>query len=193
MSDTGFDELQRLWQATPAAVASAQQIILRQRQRRWLSRFYLWSEIVATVAGIPIAIWMALQPRGLVPGIGLLVLVFFAASASLWARSAPPVRAEEPLLASIEQGVRRARIGVRLGYAGFWGVIASLLFVGAISFTWMSASDLSLQTARRIITALIIWCVWFALMLAVLVPYLAHRTRELAQLENFRKAMDSLD
>ena len=83
MSEPSFEELQRLWQAPPAAIAPAQQIILRQRRRRWLSRLYLISEIVATIAGIPFAIWLALQPRALLPGVGLLVVVVFAAGASL--------------------------------------------------------------------------------------------------------------
>src|SRR5262245_43003254 len=105
MSEPRFEELQRLWQTTPAAIAPAHEIIMRQRRRRWLSWLYLLSEIVMTLAGIPIAIWIALQPRSLLFGLGVLVLVLFASGASLWARSLRQARVEDPLLASLDEGV----------------------------------------------------------------------------------------
>jgi hypothetical protein len=191
MSEPGFEELQRLWQMPTAATEPAYQIILRQRQRRWWSRLYLLSEIVAALGGIPVAIWLALQPKSLLPGIGLLFVVLFATGASLWARSVRKARIEDPLLASLDEGVRRARVSVRLAYSGLWGLVVSMLFVAAIGYIWMSASDFSLSTARRVIVAMIVWCVSFGLWLGVTIPYLAYRSRELAQLERARDDMNA--
>jgi hypothetical protein len=191
MSEPGFEELQRLWQAPAAATQPAYQIILRQRRRRWLSRLYLLSEIVAALGGVPVAIWLTLQPRSLLPGIGLLLVVLFATGASLWARSVRKAQIEDPLLASLDEGVRRARVSVRLAYAGLWGLVASMLFVAAVGYIWMSAPDFSLSTARRIIVAMIVWCISFGLWLAITIPYLAHRSRELAQMERARDDMNA--
>jgi hypothetical protein len=189
MSEPGFEELQRLWQSPPPAIAPAQKIILSQRRRRWLSRLYLGSEVVVTLVGIPLAIWIALQPRNLLMGLGLLAVILFAAGASAWARSVRIARVEDPLLASIDQGVRRARIGVRLAYAGLWGLIGGMVFIGALALLWRSTPDLSVASARRMITALGILSLWLAFWLAATIPYLAHRSRELEQMKRARDAL----
>jgi hypothetical protein len=189
MSEPGFEELQRLWQAPSPALVPAQKIILRQRRRRWLSRAYLGLEIFLTVAGIPLMIWVALQPRQLWFGLGMVAIIVVAAGFSLWARSLPKAREEDPLLASMEQGVRRARIGVRLGYASLWGIIAAMVVVGAFAFFWLSLPEISHGHARRIILAFGLWSVFFALYLAATLLYLVARSRELAQMEAARTAL----
>jgi hypothetical protein len=190
MSEPGFEELQKLWQSPATTIAPAYRIILRQRRWRWLARLYLVAEIACTIGGIPLAIWLALQPRTLLPGIGLLLLILFAAGASLWARSIRRARIEDPLLASLDEGVRRARIGVRFAYAGLWVLAASLFFVAGMGFIWMSSPNFSEASARRIIVAMIVWCGWFGLWLVFSIPYLAHRSRELAQMERARDEMN---
>jgi hypothetical protein len=40
---------------------------------------------------------------------------------------------------------------------------------------------------------LVIWCIWFAFWLAITVPYLVHRSRELAQMERAWDAMTDED
>jgi hypothetical protein len=189
MSEPGFEELQRLWQAPSPVLAPARKIILRQRRRRWLSRLYLGLEIVLTIVGIPLMIWVALQPRQLWFGLGMLVTILIAAGVSLWARSLPKAREDDPLLASMEQGVRRARIGVRLGYASLWGIVAGMIVVGAFAFFWPSGPELSVPQARRMIVAFGLCSIFFALFAAGTLVYLVARSRELAQMEAARSAL----
>jgi hypothetical protein len=191
MSEPSFEELQRLWQAPPSAAASAAPIILRQRRRRWLSHLYLGSEIVATIAGILISIWLALKPDpdGLALGLGMLVFTLLCAGASLWARSVKVVRTEDPLLASIDQGVRRARIGVRLAYATLWAMVAAMIFMSVLEFAWWSASDLSAATARRITLASAFQFIFMALYFSAIIIYLWARSRELTQMLLAREAL----
>jgi hypothetical protein len=191
MSEPSFEELQRLWQAPPSAAASAAPIILRQRRRRWLSHLYLGSEIVATIAGILISIWLALKPDpdGLALGLGMLVFTLLCAGASLWARSVKVVRTEDPLLASIDQGVRRARIGVRLAYATLWAMVAAMIFMSVLEFAWWSASDLSAATARRIVLASALQFIFMALYFSAIIVYLWARSRELSQMLLAREAL----
>jgi hypothetical protein len=193
MSEPSFEELQRLWQTPPSAIAPAQRIIFSQHRRRWLSRLYFVFEIVCTLIGAPYSIWIALQPGGLALGLGALIIVLFAAGASLWARSVRVVRVEDALFASLDEGVRRARISVRLAYATLWGAIAAMVFIAAIAFAWWSASDLSVAAARRMILALGIWIIWIGFLLAVTIFYLSARARELAQLELVREALKGRD
>lgn len=189
MSEPSFEELQRLWQTPPAVIAPAQKIILRQRRRRWLSRLYLAFEVVCTVVAVPFSIWIALQPKSLVLGLGMLVFTLLAAAASLWARSVRVSRTEDALFASLDEGVRRARIGVRLAYASLWGAVGAMAFIAMIAFLWQAKPDLALPAARRMILALGIWFVWIGMLSAGMIVYLAARTRELAQLELVREAL----
>jgi hypothetical protein len=192
MSEPGFEELQRLWQSASPSLASAQKIILRQRRRRWLSHLYLGAEIVITLVSIPVLIWITVQPRGFWVGLGMLLMVIILAGGSLWARSLPRARAEGPLLESIEQAVRRARIGVRLAYAGIWGIAAAMIIIGGFALLWASPPDLSPRAARAIIMALGLEFAWFAIVLAGTLLYLWARSRELTQLTLVREALHRL-
>lgn len=189
MSEPGFEELQRLWQAPPAAAASAAPIILRQRRRRWLSRTYLWSEIVITLAAIPFSIWAAFQPNLLIIGVASLIFVLFSAGASLWARSIRPARVEDPLLASVDEGVRRARIGVRLAYATLWALVLSMIFAAMVGYIWWSKPEPPAAMSRRMVLAFVIWTVMFAVWIGATLAYLAARSRELTQMLLARDAL----
>jgi hypothetical protein len=189
MSEPGFEELQRLWQSPSPALAPAQKIILRQHRRRWLSRLYLGSEIVITIVAIPVSIWLALQPRSLMFGLAALLFTLLAGAASLWARSVRAAPVEDPLLASVDEGVRRARIGVRIAYATLWILLACMVCIGALGLVWWSTPDLSTDAARRMVLALAVWFIWLAVWLAGVVVYLWARSRELAQMLLVREAL----
>lgn len=189
MSEPDFAELQRLWQAPPSAAASAAPIILRQRRRRWLSRLYLGSEIVMTIVAIPFSLGVMLQPEGFAIGLGCILFTLFAASASFWARSVRSTSFEDPLLASIDEGVRRARIGVRLAYSTLWALIAAMIFIAVLGLVWWSTPDVSPAAARRMIFAFAIWFTFVGVFTGATLAYLAIRSRELTQMLHVRDAL----
>ena len=189
MSEPGFEELQRLWQSPSPALAPAQKIILRQRRRRWLSHVYLGLEIVVTILAIPFSIWVAFQPQNLVLGLGLLFFTLFCAGASLWARSVRIAPVEDPLLASVDAGVRRARIGVRLAYATLWALLASMILIALLGFVVWSKPDLPDASARKMVLTFAFGVIWVALWLAGIIVYLWARSRELTQMLLVREAL----
>ena len=189
MSEPGFEELQRLWQSPSPALAPAQKIILRQHRRRWLSHVYLGLEIAVTIVAVPFSIWVAFQPQNLALGLGLLFFTLICGVASLWARSVRSAPVEDPLLASVDEAVRRARISVRLAYATLWLFIATMVVVAALGLALWTKPDLAAAVARRVIMAYTIWFIWIALSLAGVLLYLWARSRELTQMLLVRDAL----
>jgi hypothetical protein len=189
MSEPGFEELQRIWQSPSPALVPAQKIILRQRRRRWLSLSYLGLEIVLTIVAIPFSIWVAFQPQNLLLGLGLLVFTLFCAGASLWARSVRVAPAEDALLASVDAGIRRARIGVRLAYSTLWALLAAMIVIAILGVMWWSSPDLPDTFPRRAILVFAIWFGWIALWLGGTLLYLWARSRELTQMLHVREAL----
>lgn len=189
MSEPGFEELQRIWQSPSPVLAPAQKIILRQRRRRWMSLAYLGLEIVLTIVAVPFSIWVALQPQNLVLGIGLLVFTLICAGASLWARSVRVAPVEDALLASVDAGIRRARIGVRLAYTTLWALLASMIVIAILAVMWWSSPDLPESFPRRAILVFAIWFGWLALWLGGTLLYLWARSRELTQMLLVRAAL----
>ena len=193
MNTNDWTELERLWQSDVPAAAPALEVIERQRRRAWAWRLTWISEVVITILGVAASIWamMSSKPYGPILGVGTLALTVFAAGASLWARSLRrPPAAEVSVRASLDAALHRARVSVRWGLASFWIMVPYMLFVAMVAFVLASGDPPPPGAAPRMLIVLGVCSIWGALAQAIAIVYYQWRVRELAQLEELKRALD---
>jgi len=192
MDTPDWRELERLWQSDVPAAAPALEVIAKQRRRVWAWRLTWISEVVFTIMGVAVSVWIMVMsaPFGMITGAGALALTLFAAGASLWARRLPRASAEQSVLASLEAALHRARVSVRWGLASFWVMVAFLLYVAMMAFVWASSDASPPGAERRMLVSVGVWAIWGAFWQAFAVVYYQRRLHELARLEDLKHALD---
>jgi hypothetical protein len=193
MKTPDWSELERLWQSDVPAAAPALEVIAKQQRRTWAWRLTWISEVVLTIFGVAVAVWIMTEsaPFGVITGAGALALTLFAAGASLWARWLPRASAEQSVLASLDAALHRARVSVRWGLASFWIMVVFLLYVAMMAFVWAGGGANLPGAERRLLVVVGVWAVWGAVCQAFAVVYYQRRIRELAQLEELKRALDN--
>jgi hypothetical protein len=192
MNANDWTELTRLWQGDVPAAAPALEVIARQQRRAWAWRLTWILEVVITILGVAVSLttMASSKPHGLIVGAGTLVLVLFAAGASLWARSLRrPPAAEDSVLASLDTALHRARVSVRWGWVSFWIMVPYQLFVAMMAFIW-AAADHPPEALPRIFIVLGIAALWGAICQVIAIVYYQLRVPELERLEELKRALD---
>lgn len=192
MSTNDWTELTRLWQSDVPAAAPALEVIERQKRRAWAWRLTWISEVICTIVGAGVSLWVMTtdKPHGLIVGTGTLALTLFAAGASLWARSLRRAPAADlSVLASLEAALHRARVSVRWGLASFWIVVAYFLFIAMLAFV-MAGGEHPPGALPRMLIVLGVSAIWGAICQAIAVVYYQSRVRELGRLEALEQALD---
>ena len=187
-----WQSLEQLWQSDVPAAAPAREVIERQRRRRWRARLMLAGEVAITLIGSGIIV--ATMGRNahftLVLGSAALVLLWFAAGLSLWARLLHRTpQPELSVLATLDDALHRARVGVRWGLASLWIMVPYLLFVALAAFVWSGPEEYTAEAVDRLLRAFSVWALWGALCQAWGILYYARRLRELTTLEEFRRVL----
>ena len=192
MSTNDWTELTRLWQSDVPAAAPALEVIERQKRRAWAWRLTWISEVVCTIVGVAVSLWVMTTegPHGLIVGAGTLALTLFAAGGSLWARSLRRSPAADlSVLASLEAALHRARVSVRWGLASFWILVAYFLFIAMLAFV-MAGGEHPPGALPRVLIVIGASAIWGALFQAIAVVYYQARVRELGRLEDLKRALD---
>ena len=192
MSTSDWTELTRLWQSDVPAAAPALEVIERQKRRAWAWRLTWVSEVVCTIFGVALSLWVMTtgKPHGLIVGTGTLALTLFAAGGSLWARSLRRAPAADlSVLASLEAALHRARVSVRWGLASFWIMVAYLLFIAMLDFV-MAGGEHPPGALPRMLVVLGVSAIWGAICQAITIVYYQARVPELGLLEDLKRALD---
>ena len=191
MSTNDWAELTRLWQSDVPAAAPALEVIAKQQRRAWAWRPVAIFEVVVTILGAAASVWIMMsdKPNGLILGVGTLALVLVAGGGSLWARSlrrAPA--ADVSVLASLDAALHRARVSVRYWFSTFWVNVAYFLFIAMlVLITAFGQPPASLPKMLVVIAGA---AIWGAICQGLAVVYYQARLRELARLEELKRALD---
>lgn len=192
MSTPEWKDLERLWQSDLPAAAPALDVIARQQKRRWAWHLTAASEVLITIVGAAVSVWVMTLDVRHAPLFGgaSLGLTAFAAGASLWARAVRrPGEPERSLLASLDDALHRARVSVRWGLASFWVMVAFMLFIATLGFAWAWEGDHPPDDEQGLFVVIAMCAVWGAFWQAFAIVYYERRTRELARLEELRRAL----
>ena len=191
MSTNDWTELTRLWQSDVPAAAPALEVIAKQQRRAWAWRSTAIVDVVATILGVAASVWIMMsgKPNGLILGAGMLALTLVAGGGSLWARSlrrAPA--ADVSVLASLDAALHRARVSVRYWFSTFWVNVAYFLFIAMlVLITAFGQPPASLPKMLVVIAGA---AIWGAICQGLAVVYYQARLRELARLEELKRALD---
>ena len=191
MSTNDWTELTRLWQSDVPAAAPALEVIAKQQRRAWVWRPFAIFEVVVTIVGVAASVWIMMsdKPNGLILGTGMLALTLIAGGGSLWARSlrrAPA--ADVSVLASLDAALHRARVSVRYWFSTFWVNVAYFLFIAMlVLITAFGQPPASLPKMLVVIAGA---AIWGAICQGLAVVYYQARLRELARLEELKRALD---
>ena len=191
MSTNDWTELKRLWQSDVPAAAPALEVIAKQQRRAWAWRSTAIVDVVATILGVAASVWIMMsgKPNGLILGAGMLALTLVAGGGSLWARSlrrAPA--ADVSVLASLDAALHRARVSVRYWFSTFWVNVAYFLFIAMlVLITAFGQPPASLPKMLVVIAGA---AIWGAICQGLAVVYYQARLRELARLEDLKRALD---
>jgi hypothetical protein len=192
MSTNDWTELTRLWQSDVPAAGPALEVIERQKRRAWAWTLTWISEVVCTIAGVAISLWVMTgdKPHGLIVGAGTLALTLFAAGGSLWARSLRrPPAADLSVLASLEAALHRARVSVRWGLASFWIMAGYLLFIAMMAFV-MAFGEHPPGALPKMLVVIGASAIWGAVFQGIGIVYYQSRVRELDRLEDLKRGLD---
>jgi hypothetical protein len=186
MSSPEWQELERLWQGSPA-VTAAKGIVARQHRRRWLSRLAVAIEIVGGIAGSVLSLWIMTtdKPDAVPVGVGTLLLSLSSLAGTLWARW-PRQIGDASVSTALDAAVHRARVGVRIGLVSLWCVAALLFFTAFLTFLWSRAPGPAL--AHRFMM-LGIYMAATGICQVVTILYYLRRARELARLQEIQRAL----
>jgi hypothetical protein len=189
MSSPDWKDLERLWQSCEAG--SADDIIARQRRRRWLSWLNMMGEFGVTIAGLGGSVWLMTldRPYALFTGGVVLAFTLFALMAALWARLPRHAAREESVMAAIDAAIDRARASVRYGLACFWIVVAALGVLAVTAFVWAAAVDNPPGVPPRALFYLGVMIAWTATGQAFTLVYYFRRSAELARLEEIKRSI----
>jgi hypothetical protein len=192
MNTPDWTELSRLWQSEMPAAAPALEVIAKQQRRAWAWRLTWIVEVVVTLMGVAFSVWamVSSKPYGLIMGAGALAFTAFAAGASLWARSLRRPVADDSVLASLDAALHRARVSVRWGLASFWIMVPFLLWLALMAFAWAAGGEPRPGALPRMLVALGVSALWGAACQSFALVYYQRRLRELAQLEDLKRALD---
>jgi hypothetical protein len=188
MSGTDWNELEALWRDLPEKAAPAVAELERMRRWRWVTRAFVVGDVVMTLAGLAIGVWLI--GRGdafsVLFGVATLFFTFAAAALSYWARfgKAPGVNA--PVQAALDLAVKNALTGVRLAVASLWTVCIGLLFLAIVAFGRAWGDPPEGPAVQGLLLAVGAALVWLAFVLAVTIVYFGQRRATLAKLEKLR-------
>jgi hypothetical protein len=91
--------------------------------------------------------------------------------------------------ASLEDALHRARVSVRWGLSSFWVMAAYLLFIAMMAFV-LASGDQPPGVLPPMLIVLGGSAIWGAIFQAIAVVYYQRRVRELARLEDLKRALD---
>jgi hypothetical protein len=185
-----WNDLTSLWQSS-AAAAPARDIIARQKRLRWMTHVAVAAEVIVCVLGWGMAVWLLTlaTPYAVAIGIGVLAFTTFAAAATLWARTPKRPGLEASVTTALDVAIGRARVGVRWGLAGFWIVAASLAFLTLVALLWATAPAYPAKVVRAVLLSFAFGAAWTGLWQAFLIVYYLRKVRELARLEEAKRAL----
>jgi hypothetical protein len=157
---------------------------------RWASRALIAADVVMTVIGLGIGVWLV--GRGdffaVVMGAATLVFVPVAAALSFWARQVKADVADAPVHEALERAVKNARTSVRIATASLWTVVVGLSFTAIIAFARGLSDSTDFPDMQRFLIAIGATQVWLALVLGATIVYYQRRQADLTRLEQLRDA-----
>jgi hypothetical protein len=191
MSTNDWTELARLWQSDVPAAAPALEVIAKQQRRAWAWRLTAIVEVVVTILGVAASLWIMTsdKPNALILGPGTLALTLVAAGGSLWARSLRRSPAADiSVLASLDAALHRARVSVRHWFSTFWVNVPYFLFIAMLAFV-TAFGERSTVGLPKMFVVLGAAAIWGAICQGIAVVYYQARLRELARLEELKRAL----
>ncbi|NOT41553.1 MAG: hypothetical protein HOP13_13770 [Alphaproteobacteria bacterium] len=190
MSGADWKELETLWRDLPERAAPAVAELKRMKRWRWASRALIVGDIVMTVVGLGIGVWLV--SRGdlfaVVMGVATLAFVPVAAGLSFWARWVRTEASEAPVQEALDLAVKNARVSVRLGTASMWTVFLGILFTAILAFARAFGDLVATDKIQGVLLAIGAAQVWLALVLGASIVYYGRRRADLARLERLRDA-----
>ena len=192
MSGTDWNELKALWRELPEKAAPAVAELERMRRWRWVSRAFVVGDVIMTLVGVGIGIWLLARGGAFSILFGMATIVFTGAAAALtfWARSGAPQGAGASVHDALNLAVANARVGVRLAVATMWTVCLGLVFLAAIAAARVWGSSLAASDTRGLLIAVGAALLWLAVVLAGAIVCWGQRKETLVKLERLRDGFD---
>lgn len=192
MSGTDWNELEALWRELPEKAAPAVAELERMRRWRWVSRAFVVGDVIMTLLGVGIGIWLLTRGGAFSFLIGTATIVFTGAAAALtfWARWGGTQGAGASVHDALNLAVANARVGVRLAVATMWTVCLGLVFLAAIAAARVWGSSLDASDTRGLLIAVGAALLWLAVVLAGAIVYWGQRKETLVKLERLRDGFD---
>lgn len=191
MSGTDWKDLEALWRELPDKATPAVEELKRMRRWRWVTRAFVVGDVIVTIAGIAIGVWLI--GRGdefsILFGIATLAFTSAAASLSFWARFGTVQGAGAPVQEALDLAVRNAVTGVRLAVASMWTVCFGLVFLAIVASGRVWGDPPDAPAAQGLLLAFGAALLWLAFVLAVTIVYYGQRRATLAKLEQLRDGL----
>ncbi len=190
MSGADWKDLEALWQELPEQAQPVVVELKRMKRWRWASRTMIVGDVVMTVIGLAIGVWMLFHDAAymVVCGVATILFVSGAAALSFWARWVTTHAADAPVHAALDLAVKNAQIGVRLAIASLWTICFGNLFTAVVVFSRAWGDPILSAKVNGVFLAIGATQVWLGLILAVTIVYYGQRRADLTRLEQVRDA-----
>jgi hypothetical protein len=190
MSGADWKELEMVWRGLPERAAPAVAELKRMRRWRWVSRVFVVGDVIMTLVGIGIGIWLIGHGDAFSITFGAATLIFTSAAAALsfWARWGKMQGAHASVQEALDLAVANALIGVKLSVASMWTVCLGLLFLAILAFGRVWGDPPDGPKVQALLLGVGVAQVWLALVLGVTIVYHGQRRTTLAKLEQLRDA-----
>ena len=193
MSTPEWKDLERLWQSDLPAAGPVLDVIARQQKRRWAWHLTAASEVLITIVGAAsfrLGDYLGCPARAALRRCFAGPHRFRCRCVALGAGLAAPGRARaKRARLGLDDALHRARVSVRWGLASFWVMVAFMLFIATLGFAWAWEGDHSPDDEQGLFVVIAMCAVWGAFWQAFAIVYYERRTRELARLEELRRAL----
>lgn len=188
MSGADWKELESLWRELPEKAAPAVAELERMRRWRWVSRAFAIGDVVMTILGVGIGVWLVARSDAFSPTFGVATIVFtgVCAALSLWARWGGAQAVSTSVQDTLNLAVSNARVGVRLAIATMWTVCLGLVFLAILATGRVWGTPPEMRDGPGLLIAIGVALVWLAVVLAIAIVYYGQRRETLARLERLR-------